>query len=359
MSCGMSFSDIASIKVVGPRIGAGRPSAPGKMRDADNDGKCQEENGNWIPCPPGVSDGNIVNAAGQAVRRIGEPIGKRPIAKPQAPDKMAERRKKAADKIARIAEIASEGLPKENIGYASEAKSIWDDLRLTPKTVSTRTERNRMIRELKEAVSEAFTYEITATDGSKYSVSVDTDSIKINEDRQILITGDILDSKGKKVGQFDRTISPADKTATHHVLTISDKHQGKGIAAQLNARNELLYKEFGIKQIKVEALSSTSYKGATHWPRQGYDWASWRDRYDYLSVIEAAIRKHKEKNRRGKSEFFDTNEQAEELAELVRRAKAEPFETANRLTAGDLLDWPGADVAFKKALATMEFVRSI
>lgn len=358
MSCGMSFSDIASVKVVGPRIGAGRSSTPGKMRDADNDGKCQEENGKWIPCPPGVGDGNVINATGQAIRKIGEPIGKRPLVE-QKPDRISERRKKAAEKLAKITELARQALPPTNVGYARDAKEIWDDLRNLPRNVGTRTERNRMVRELKESVSDAFSYAIIATDGTKYSVLLNKDSIVIDRDNQILITGEIFDSRGKKVGQFDRTINPLDKTVTHHVLTINDKHQGKGIAAQLNARNELLYKEFGIKRIKVEALSSTSYKGATHWPRQGYDWATWRDRYDFLSVIESAVRKHKEKNRKGKSEFFDTNEQAEELAELVRRAKAEPFETANRLTAGDLLDWPGAEMAFKKALATMEFVRSI
>lgn len=53
---GVDFSSI-SLKVIGPRIGSGPSSS---MRDGDGDGKCQEEGGKWIPCPPGVADGSVL-----------------------------------------------------------------------------------------------------------------------------------------------------------------------------------------------------------------------------------------------------------------------------------------------------------
>lgn len=37
------------------------------MRDGDGDGKCQEENGKWVPCPPGVATGSKL--------RNGKPLG--------------------------------------------------------------------------------------------------------------------------------------------------------------------------------------------------------------------------------------------------------------------------------------------
>lgn len=48
----IGFSDITAIKV---------------MRDGDGDGKCQEENGKWVPCPPGVATGTRL--------RNGKPLG--------------------------------------------------------------------------------------------------------------------------------------------------------------------------------------------------------------------------------------------------------------------------------------------
>jgi len=44
-----------SVKIIGPSIGdAGKP-----IIDGDLDGRCREQNGNWIPCPPGTGTGAI------------------------------------------------------------------------------------------------------------------------------------------------------------------------------------------------------------------------------------------------------------------------------------------------------------
>lgn len=44
-----------SIKIIGPSIGdSGKP-----IIDGDLDGRCREENGNWIPCPPGTGTGAV------------------------------------------------------------------------------------------------------------------------------------------------------------------------------------------------------------------------------------------------------------------------------------------------------------
>jgi hypothetical protein len=55
-----SFSEL-KIKVIGPRLDA-KPSSSADMIDGDNDGKCQEENGKWVPCPPGVGEGSVLQS---------------------------------------------------------------------------------------------------------------------------------------------------------------------------------------------------------------------------------------------------------------------------------------------------------
>lgn len=46
-------------KALGPSIRQARKPAS-QMIDGDGDGKCQEEGGRWVPCPPGVARGSIL-----------------------------------------------------------------------------------------------------------------------------------------------------------------------------------------------------------------------------------------------------------------------------------------------------------
>jgi len=46
-------------KALGPSLG-GRRTPASEMIDGDSDGKCQEEGGKWIPCPPGVRTGSAL-----------------------------------------------------------------------------------------------------------------------------------------------------------------------------------------------------------------------------------------------------------------------------------------------------------
>lgn len=47
-------------KALGPSIGGGPAS---EMIDGDNDGKCREEGGKWVPCPPGVTRGSVLTSS--------------------------------------------------------------------------------------------------------------------------------------------------------------------------------------------------------------------------------------------------------------------------------------------------------
>jgi hypothetical protein len=51
----------------GQRLGTTIGEARTPIIDGDNDGKCREKNGTWIPCPPGVRGGSLLDDAGKAV----------------------------------------------------------------------------------------------------------------------------------------------------------------------------------------------------------------------------------------------------------------------------------------------------
>lgn len=337
----MKFSEI---KVIGPKIGA-RGKKPGRMIDADNDGKCQEEGGKWVPCPPGVGDGHVINAAGEAIRKITKLTPTQKLIK--------QRRDNAASKAEKIAERAAESVTREHRFYAKEIPDLTDQLRNATSSAEKRDIRNHIITNIKSIIE----HEYTGNDGQKYRTKID--NITVSEDG-INIEGTILNHKGTQIGDFNRTIDTDAEQVEHVRLVLNETSQGLGLASQFNARNEILYKEMGIKTIYAGALSSPSgYKGATHWPRNGYDWADMRSKIEFLSTIQAAIRKHLAENTNGKSQYFDSTEQALQLKELADRAASESLGRTDRLTAGDLLHWPGADKWFQKAYSTIDYRRPI
>jgi hypothetical protein len=70
----MLFKHYASlnVKIIGPSIGdAGKP-----IIDGDLDGRCREQNGNWIPCPPGTGTGvtETLQQAASAIKAWDRPF---------------------------------------------------------------------------------------------------------------------------------------------------------------------------------------------------------------------------------------------------------------------------------------------
>lgn len=72
-------------KALGTPIGT-----PPKMIDGDGDGKCKEEGGKWVPCPPGVTRGSILRRSVGGKRVFDLPEGGGIDAMPALPDKFKE-----------------------------------------------------------------------------------------------------------------------------------------------------------------------------------------------------------------------------------------------------------------------------
>lgn len=356
MCVGWEFSNIQSVKVIGPKIGRGSVAS---MRDGDGDGKCQEEDGKWIPCPPGVGDGNVIDAAGRAVRTIGESIGKKPDSKPEpAHNTLTKAREKAAAKAAKIASAAQMHVPKERRAKAKELADLLEEYH----SARSRAERREIVDNIHDAASEIFSHEITGLDGKQYKVEVHNVSYSydvLNFDGSIYQVQE--DGTLKDAGTFARNIETMSQRAIHESLFVREPYQDAGLASTINARNEILYKEMGITHIDTEGLSNKDYKGATHWPKNGYNWSNLRSQTEFIATIQAAINFHKNNNVDGKSDYFDSNEQADEVAALLKEASAQAMRVTGpeALTAADLLNWPGAEDWFKRTHSIISYSRKI
>ena len=107
-----------------------------------------------------------------------------------------------------------------------------------------------------------------------------------------------------KVGTGTRTlIGTVDKdgnfqitTVLHDSLTIDKGLKGGGIGTIINAKNETIYKELGVKRILTQGLSSNDFgqssdpwSGASHWPKNGFTWAGERGKQEFIAIIHDAI----------------------------------------------------------------------
>lgn len=366
MCGGVSFHAISSVKVLGPKLGRG--SAAPKMRDGDGDGKCQEEDGKWIPCPPGVSDGSVINAAGQALRRIGTPIGEsvqrtKPVSKPA--DQIAKARKKAAAKAEKIQKAAAKAVSDDQKDAAASIQDLLEDLVKRP-----RDERDEIRQDLTAAIETMFVHTVTGNDGKKYKTEIE--EIRIHRGDGFTVDGQIFDSSGTMVGFFTRTYYQNDRKMEHYEMRFfHKKHQGLGLGSAINARNEQLYKEMGVKEIYLSGLSTPAgYKGATHWPKNGFNWKNLSAKREFTSTIRAAIERYRKvqngettDNTTADGLLFESMEQAQQLLDLLARANSEPMAGPatgpDLLEAGDLLHWPGAEEWFQRARANIEYKRDL
>lgn len=140
------------------------------------------------------------------------------------------------------------------------------------------------------------------------------------------------DTKAPHLGRAQRTINlmAGEKQISHDVLFISEQAQGYGIASQLNARNEKIYRDMGIQRILTEGSSSgESWYGATHWPRNGFTWAGEKHKQEFIGLVDEAIKNNilsdEEKQRisalyafNEDSGFFETSASPEELIDFEK-----------------------------------------
>lgn len=370
----IEYSQITGVKVLGPKLGDGPSTPNGEMVDGDGDGKCQEEGGKWVPCPPGVASGTKLVASARSV--------------------IDKAREAAKVKAAKIAEAAERALPQSNRDAAKriretdysipfineiEAKfrarpvfSDYDDAAKYREAVDNYEKekaqfvidyRDRVLRQAQQDFSDAFNYTFKDLNGRELSTRLT--SVLPNRSGLNMI-GIIEDADGNEIGKFSRYFSfGIERTVNHDEFSVYER--GNGIGSIVNAQNELLYKEMGITSINLNGVSSAPKAegeepymiGATHWPRNGFDWADSMERDIFTDYVWDAIKFDREGKTLNGRRLFDSDEQREQIKELLDEADEQSFDDPDRLTAGDLLHWPGrtawfADqevgIAYKKEL---------
>jgi len=376
----ISFSSITSVKVIGAPIGGRRdPSKP--LIDADNDGKCQEENGKWIPCPPGIGTGSVIDGAGRVIGRVAQQSdgGK-------YPEWIAERRKRYKEKAAKIIEAAKRVVPKskqdkykrQNLKKISAQLDNWiaqyekkfprpkepekiaglspdqrdaailrhsQALAIYREDMMTALyeENEKLTKEIIGWAAGMFTHDFTDRSGNEIETTVNIARIDpAAVPPRVIIVGSI-DEYGLSIGTFNRTLH-MDGSVTHNNLDIDEDRQKDGIGSAFNAAVELLYRNTGFKKINTSGLSDDEHIGATHWPKNGFDWRDERSKEQFLDIIESAVDSYE---RNPLPWMFTSEEHKDRILEALQRARREAMTDKDRITAGDLLDWPGAERFFQ------------
>ena len=218
--------------------------------------------------------------------------------------------------------------------------------------------------------------------GKKISVTVTSASTVVGDsaivsgdDQVVAITSvdvDFIDEKtGEVIGGATRDFAVRrDNTiyAINQRMVFDDEHQGRGVGSAWNARNAVLYSHTGIEKITTTGVSSRgkrpgeqNFIGGTHWARSGFDWATDGDRQAMILGVRDAVtswRKGKKTDMHGNS-YFDSDSQMEDVSDLVSKAMDESFDDQSRVTAGELVRWPGADSWFAdNAYANDEYYTS-
>jgi hypothetical protein len=121
-----------------------------------------------------------------------------------------------------------------------------------------------------------------------YRVSVDSLDV-ISGDSHATIKGTIRDSRGRKIGSFERILERDPDTgglsAYHESLKLSRATQGSGFAEDFNRNLYDWYRRSGITRVDLEANQDV---GGYAWATQGYDF---KDERAARAWLEAARRK--------------------------------------------------------------------
>lgn len=138
---------------------------------------------------------------------------------------------------------------------------------------------------------------------------------------------------------------------SHDSLTIAKEARSFGIGSAFNARNEGIYEELGAKAIITTGASNTSgMKGATHWPRNGFTWATEGSKQKFLQILYVGA----EENENSK---YLADNVANEILSLITKLPDGTFDTS--ATEEQLASLPGVDAIFQDAEAQIGYVRPI
>lgn len=414
----MSVLDEVEVKVGGlsvRKIGAAlKPGKGGRgkpmrsaVRVARFDPDAEDADGDQL-----VQEGtNQERAARAAAKAPGAAAPEAPapakVMAPRTPEELlAQRRQRAAEKAKVIEEVAKTRLTEHQLQTArrhdfsdlldvdNDPMIRWDQENPPPYRTSwggdgdeeyqqafeeweaarEEFEQNAPDREeqLYEVINDIFSGKFVAADGKEYHAAVQYVEETFSGAQ---MEGQIQDLETRQiVARFTRTLQ-TNGVVGHDHLKVEKDFQGRGIASAFNARNEELYRAMGFDSIEVHGVSNMNgYKGATHWPKNGFDWASDIERERFLGAMQAVVDRYQDEIRLGgelpvtkarvvdvadggfqkvEDLVFDTAEQGRLLSQLIAQAMDEDFETG-QIRAADLLFWPGAEDYF--ASRNLDFV---
>lgn len=105
----------------------------------------------------------------------------------------------------------------------------------------------------------AFEQTLITPDGAEYQVKV----INASGDIYSIVTGEIVDSNGERVGFFQRKLKNDQMVMNNSLLTINESHQGRGIATEFQKASERAAMSLGMEGITIDAVSDGSRAWAT------------------------------------------------------------------------------------------------
>ena len=259
--------------------------------------------------------------------------------------------------------------------YLQWSADAWDEY-----VGYRRTQEALKHAELRNALAEIYEYEFLGNDGKTYSTKLD--SAMKNETGSFSMSGKIYNESGEEVGFFDRTFLPDGTTVSHDHMKLEEGTRGSQISGILNSRNEIMYQEMGYETITLGAMSGQDYNGATHWPKLGYDWLDedqkelgLRAVEDALTEFALAIKENPDAlpmmtkviedkddpdiSTEVRIPIFASREEAESVALLIAIARDQEFGDSDGLTAGDFVNWSGAELFFQQKGIQIELSRAI
>jgi DNA polymerase III epsilon subunit-like protein len=225
-----------------------------------------------------------------------------------------------------------------------------------------------------------FQVETQARDGSTIRIVPDeiTTNFGQNGQRAFYVRG-VIQGESGVVGRFERTIRTKRQEDGSLVLyvehdSLNVSAQGQGIGTAFNAELEKVYRELGVSYIQTNAVSGggafgNRYIGATHWPRAGFDWSDDFSKSEYIRVLDYLMEPDPETEEmmptsmayvegissgprplpgtgRRQIAYFGSVDEWENFVEAMEQARGESLDDENRIVAGDLVRWEGADDYF-------------
>lgn len=220
----------------------------------------------------------------------------------------------------------------------------------------------------------------------------DAYSVLSSRNNSFVVTGVLVDKNGATIGKFSRTLrlKPDDDGkpviyVEHNELVINPDFQGKGIGSSFNSQMESIYQKLGVSHIELNGTSGGPYDdqyiGASHWPRSGFDWATDFSKDEYIRILDELVIFDDDDDTYAPSgiayveglssgerpigpdrrtiAYFSSIEEWENFVELLEQSRGESLSDENRVVAGDLVRWDGADDWFAGGENSFDYIKKL